>query len=156
ASLACWWSDTAVAAVGTLVPGPEAARLFELAGVRTVICAETAPSLPADSLRVITVDAEGRLPNAPEPELPADLESVDLPSPESTAAVFFTSGTTGTAKGITYTHEDCVTAARRIAGGYARNTSYRPDPAPAHLAPGVVLNAFGHTAGYVRLAFRMW
>jgi len=70
--------------------------------------------------------------------------------------VFFTSGTTGRPKGIPYTHGEMVTAAKRIAGGYARNVEYRPGPAPAHLAPGVVLNPFGHTAGYVRLSFRMW
>src|SRR5207253_124208 len=77
-SLGAWWAGAAIAAVGTLLPGPEAARLFALADVRVV------------------------------------------------------------------------------AGSYARNRGYRPDPAPAHLAPGVVFNPFGHAAGFSRLAFRMW
>ena len=62
----------------------------------------------------------------------------------------------GKPKGITHTHGDIVAAARRVAAGYARTSDYRPDPAPAHLAPGVVFNPFGHMAGYSRLAFRMW
>ncbi len=49
-----------------------------------------------------------------------------------------------------------MTAARRVAAGYARTSDYRPEPAPAHLPPGVVFNPFGHMAGYSRLAFRMW
>jgi acyl-CoA synthetase (AMP-forming)/AMP-acid ligase II len=72
------------------------------------------------------------------------------------AVVIFTSATTGFPKGITHTHGDIVAAARRVAAGYARVSEYRPDPAPAHLPPGVVFNPFGHMAGYNRLAFRMW
>jgi len=49
-----------------------------------------------------------------------------------------------------------VASARRVAAGYARTRDYRPDPAPPHLAPGVVFNPFGHMAGYSRLGFRMW
>ena len=49
-----------------------------------------------------------------------------------------------------------MAAAHGVAAGYARNSGYRPDPAPAHLAPGVLFNPFGHMAGYSRLAFRMW
>ena len=37
-----------------------------------------------------------------------------------------------------------------------RTSDYRPGPAPAHLAPGVVFNPFGHMAGYSRIGFRMW
>lgn len=147
-SLGAWWAGAQIVAVGTLMPGPEAARLFEVAQVRTVISVEEAPPLPGAS-RVITVTPEGDLVGGTPPVL-------GLPDPDATAAVFFTSGTTGLPKGITYTHGDFITAAKRIAGGYARNTAYRPSAAPPHLAPGVVFNPFGHTAGFVRLAFRMW
>jgi long-chain acyl-CoA synthetase len=153
-ALGVWWTGAAVAAVGTLLPGPEAARLFELAGVRTVVALDTAPDLPAE-FRVVTIDAEGSLAGGQETAGLGALPDA-RPAPDELAAVYFTSGTTGQPKGITYTHGELVTAAKRIAGGYARNVDYRPDPAPAHLAPGVVLNPFGHTAGFVRLAFRMW
>ena len=79
-----------------------------------------------------------------------------LPDPDSLALAIFTSGTTGQPKGITHTHHDLVAAARRVAAGYARTDDYRPEPAPAHLPPGVLFNPFGHMAGYSRLAFRMW
>jgi acyl-CoA synthetase (AMP-forming)/AMP-acid ligase II len=154
ASLATWWAGGVVAAVGTLLPGPEAGRLFELADVDTVIAIAGAPALP-ERFRVITIDEEGLVEGSPT-VVPGELPDYLLPGPGDLAAVFFTSGTTGQSKGITYTHADFITAAQRVAGGYARNLAYRPDPAPAHLPPGVIFNPFGHTAGYVRLAFRMW
>src|SRR5262249_38206287 len=79
-----------------------------------------------------------------------------VPAGDDRALAIFTSGTTGQPKGITHTHADIVAAARRVAAGYARSSDYRPDPAPAHLGPGVVFNPFGHMAGYNRLGFRMW
>ena len=153
-SLGAWWAGAAIGTVGTLLPGPEAARLFELADIDVVIALE-GTELPA-GFRVITVDEEGDLVGQPPASAAEDEPDVALPDGDDLAAVFFTSGTTGQPKGITYTHADCIVAAQRIAGGYARNTAYRPDPAPDHLAPGVVFNPFGHTAGFVRLAFRMW
>ena len=85
-----------------------------------------------------------------------DVEAESLPGTDDLAVVIFTSATTGLPKGITHTHGDIVAAARRVAAGYARTSDYRPEPAPAHLPPGVVFNPFGHMAGYSRLAFRMW
>ena len=153
-SLGAWWAGAAIGAVGTLLPGPEAARLFDLADIKVVIALD-GHDVPGD-FRVITIDEEGELVGRP-PAPPLDgAPEVALPAGDELAAVFFTSGTTGQPKGITYSHLDNVVAAQRIAGGYARNTAYRPDPAPAHLAPGVVFNPFGHTAAFVRLAFRMW
>lgn len=151
-SLGAWWAGAQIAAAGTLLPAPEAARLFNVAQVKTVISVEGAQPLPG-SFRVIAVTPEGDLAGG---AVPGPAPAVSLPDPDETAAVFFTSGTTGLPKGITYTHGDFITAARRIAGGYARNTAYRPSAAPPRLAPGVVFNPFGHTAGFVRLAFRMW
>lgn len=151
-TLGAWGAGAQVAAVGTLLPGPEAARLFDVAQVKTVISVEGAQPLPG-SFRVITVtpggDLAGGAPSRPAP-------AVRLPGPDEIAAVFFTSGTTGQPKGVTYTHGDFITAAKRIASGYASSTAYRPAAAPPHLAPGVVFNPFGHTAGFIRLAFRMW
>jgi acyl-CoA synthetase (AMP-forming)/AMP-acid ligase II len=156
-TLGAWWAGVQIAAVGTLLPGPEAARLFEVAQVKTVISVKGAPPLPS-SFRVVTVTPEGDLADdsAPVPAAGRPVPAVSLPDPDATAAIFFTSGTTGLPKGITYTHGDFVTAAKRIAGGYARNTGYRPSAAPPQLAPGVVFNPFGHTAGFIRLSFRMW
>jgi acyl-CoA synthetase (AMP-forming)/AMP-acid ligase II len=156
ASLGTWWAGAAIAAVGTLLPGPEAARLFELAEVETVVAVDGAPDLPGP-FRVITVDPDGRIVGGAAARGTGELpDPSSLPNPRQLGAVFFTSGTTGSPKGITYTHGDFVTAAKRVAGGYARNVGYRPDPAPRHLAPGVVFNPFGHAAGFNRLAFRMW
>jgi acyl-CoA synthetase (AMP-forming)/AMP-acid ligase II len=162
ASLGVWLAGGSIAAVGTLLPAPEATRLLELAGVRTVVVHADAPDLPG--FEVLRVDGEGDLldgcgPVAVPDDLPdhfPDGVPDGLPDESDLAAIFFTSGTTGQPKGIPHSHADMVIAAKRIAGGYARSVEYRPDPAPAHLAPGLVLNPFGHTAGFVRLAFRMW
>src|ERR1700722_7703053 len=153
ASLAVWLNGGAVAAVGTLVPGPEATTLFELAGTKTVIAAEDAAALGSGAM-VITVNDAGELSNPVSKEV--DMEAKRLPRPHDLAVVIFTSATTGFPKGITHTHGDIVAAARRVAAAYARTSDYRPDAAPAHLPPGVVFNPFGHMAGYSRLAFRMW
>lgn len=156
ASLGTWWAGAAIAAVGTLLPGTEAARLFDLAGVRTVITVAGGPALP-DHFRIVTIDPEGRVVGDDASRGAGELpDAAHLPNPTQLAAVFFTSGTTGIPKGITYRHEEFITGAKRVAGSYARNASYRPDPAPTHLAPGVVFNPFGHAAGFNRLGFRMW
>ena len=154
ASFGVWWAGAAVAAVGTLLPGAEAARLFEMAGVEVVV-ALAGHELPGD-FRVIEVDEEGELVGRSPAAALTAAPDVALPDPDALAALFFTSGTSGQPKGIANSHKDCVVAGQRIASGYAKNTAYRPDPAPDHLAPGVVFNAFGHSAGFVRLAFRMW
>ena len=153
ASLAVWLNGATVGAVGTLLPGPEASALFRLADAVTVIAVDGAPELEPGTT-VVRVNDAGLLQDGPDVQL--DLGSVKLPDPETLAVVIFTSGTTGKPKGITHTHGDVVAAARRVAAGYARTSDYRPDPAPAHLPPGVVFNPFGHMAGYSRLAFRMW
>lgn len=156
ASLGVWWHRCMVAAVGTLLPPIEADRLFQLAGVKTVVSFADAPALP-DSYRVVGIDAEGILEGEADPG-DAGWEEADLvlPDPDDVALAIFTSGTTGRAKGITHTHGDVVAASRRVAANYARNRDYRPDPAPAHLPPGVIFNPFGHMAGYNRLGFRLW
>jgi long-chain acyl-CoA synthetase len=156
ASLGVWCTGAAVAAVGTLLPGAEAARLFDMADVAAVVTVADAPKLPGDQL-VLRLDAEGLLEGEPDPGdtgwATADLT---LPASDDLAIALFTSGTTGQPKGITHTHGDVVATSRRVAAGYARTSDYRPGPAPAHLAPGVVFTPFGHMAGYSRLGFRMW
>ena len=153
ASLAVWLRGAAVGAVGTLLPGPEASALFELAEVKVVVAVDGAPDLEPGPT-VVRVGEDGSVGSATEGSL--DVREVELPDTASLAVVIFTSGTTGKPKGITHTHGDVVAAARRVAAGYARTSDYRPGPAPAHLPPGVVFNPFGHMAGYSRLAFRMW
>ncbi|HET6953533.1 MAG TPA: class I adenylate-forming enzyme family protein [Acidimicrobiales bacterium] len=154
ASLAAWLRGAGVAAVGTLVPGPEAAALFALADVAAVVAVHGAPELPGGAT-VIRIDDDGSLDGSG-PDRGWEAADLRPPSPEELAVAIFTSGTTGQPKGITHSHADIVAAARRVAAGYARTSGYRPDPAPAHLAPGVLFNPFGHMAGYSRLAFRMW
>ena len=160
ASLAVWRNGGVVAAAGTLLPGTEVARLFELADVRRVVTVTDAPFFGTYH-HVLRVDESGRLVDP----LPGDGDAGEsgwedaagaLPAADDRAVAILTSGTTGRPKGITHTHGDLVAAARRVAAAYARDSGYRPDPAPAHLAPGVVFNPFGHMAGYSRLAFRMW
>jgi len=150
ASLAVWLNGAGVAAAGTLLPAPEAAGLFALAEVRAVVAVEDAPALDWSG-EVLRVD-EGGL-GATGGRAPGER---GLPEGGDEAVAIFTSGTTGAPKGITHTHADIVASARRVAAGYARTSDYRPEPAPAHLAPGTHFNPFGHMAGYSRLAFRMW
>src|SRR5262245_32484751 len=156
ASLAVWWSGGVVAAAGTLLPGAEADRLFDLAGVARVVTVQDAPALPGDRL-VFRLDDEGLLDGEPERD-DRGWEDAALPLPDAddVAVAIFTSGTTGRPKGVPHTHGDLVLAASSVAAAYARDGGYRPEPAPAHLAPGVLFNPFGHMAGYSRLAFRMW
>ncbi len=151
ASLAVWMNGAAVAAAGTLLPPVEATNLFELAAATHVVALAGAPDLTG-GFTVLSVDDEGRFADSD----PGAFDDFRVPEPDDLAVAIFTSGTTGRPKGITHTHADIITAARSVAGGYARNSDYRPDPAPAHLAPGVLFNPFGHLAGYSRLAFRMW
>jgi acyl-CoA synthetase (AMP-forming)/AMP-acid ligase II len=156
ASLGVWGCRAVVAAVGTLLPASEAARLFDMADVAVVVSVADASELPGDRV-VLRVDAEGLLEGEEDPrDTDWDLEALTLPESDDLALALFTSGTTGTPKGITHTHHDVVASSRRVAAGYARTSDYRPTPAPAHLAPGVVFNPFGHMAGYSRIGFRMW
>ena len=156
ASLGVWWSGGMVAAAGTLLPSAEAARLFEVADVKRVVTVADAPD-PLRAYDVIRIDADGRLVGEEDPdEAGWDAVTLARPDADDLAVAIFTSGTTGRPKGVTHTHRDVVAAARNVAAAYARQSSYRPDPAPARLAPGVVFNPFGHMAGYSRLAFRMW
>jgi long-chain acyl-CoA synthetase len=156
ASLAVWLNGGAVAAAGTLLPSLEAAGLFALADSKIVVTTVDAPDVARD-FTVVRIDPDGLLEGTAPPEATEwETASLELPDADDLAVVIFTSGTTGRPKGITHTHRDIVLAARSVAAGYARNSDYRPDPAPARLAPGVVFNPFGHMAGYSRLAFRMW
>ncbi len=156
ASLAVWLHGGTVAAVGTLVPPGEAAGLFALADAKVVLTTVDAPE-PDGTFDVLRVDGDGLLAGAVVPIGDGrDSHGFAAPDTDDLAVAIFTSGTTGRPKGITHTHADIVAAARRVAAAYARRDDYRPDPAPAHLAPGVVFNPYGHLAGYSRLAFRMW
>jgi acyl-CoA synthetase (AMP-forming)/AMP-acid ligase II len=153
--MAVWLNRATLAAVGTLLPGPESSALFELAESKVVVAIEGAPTLDPGPT-VVSIDEAGLLPDTGTPAgLDASMNG-PVPDPEALAIVIFTSGTTGRPKGITHTHGDMVAAGRRVAAAYARTSDYRPDPAPGHLPPGVVFNPFGHMAGYSRLAFRMW
>ena len=66
ASLGVWCTGAAVAAVGTLLPAAEAARLFDMADVAAVVTVADAPKLPGDQ-PVLRLDAEGLLEGEPDP-----------------------------------------------------------------------------------------
>jgi len=155
ASLAVWHAGAVVAAVGTLLPSVEASRLFELAGVRVVVRVEGSSALDPN-FEEIVINEEGFVISEASDLSGMPSTTLTLPDPESIACIFFTSGTTGRPKGITHTHRDFVDGARKVASAYAKSDGFRPRTAPANLAPGVVFNPFGHTAGYGRLGFRLW
>jgi len=157
ASLAVWFRGASVAAVGTMLPGHEAAVLLGVADAAVVFTVPGAPEL-AGNFTMVTIDENGSVPGATtlSDDGLADLAAVALPETTSLALAIFTSGTTGRPKGITHTHADIVVAARRVAAGYARTSDYRPDPAPAHLPPGLSFSPFGHMAAITRLSLRMW
>ena len=134
ASLGAWCARAAVAAVGTLLPGAEAARLFDMADVATVVTVTDAPELPGDR-RVLRLDAEGLLEGEPDPgDTDWDTADLTLPASDDLAVALFTSGTTGKPKGITHTHRDVIATARRVAAGYAPHE--RLPPGSGAGAPG--------------------
>jgi long-chain acyl-CoA synthetase len=155
ASLAVWFLDAAVAAVGTMLPGAEAERLLMIAEAKVVIAGATAPPI-GDRFQLVRVSDAGTVDGLPSHPLDEALAELEPPTPGALAVAIFTSGTTGQPKGITHTHNDLIAAVNRVAAGYARTSSYRPAPAPAHLPPGLSFSPFGHMAAFTRLSLRMW
>lgn len=116
ASLAVWHCGATVGAVGTLLPGPEASALFELAATKVVIAGFGAPEIEPGHL-MVNIDETGLVVEHRNVSVPTN--ELALPDPDDSALVIFTSGTTGRPKGITHTHDDLISAARRVAAAYA-------------------------------------
>ena len=157
ASLGVWCAAAAVAAVGTLLPGAEAARLFDMADVAAVVTVADAPELPGDQ-PVLRLDAEGLLEGEPDPgDTDWDHRRPRPPGAGRSRDRALHLGNDRSAQG----HHAHPRRPRRVVatggGGLrARRATTAPVPRPPHLAPGVVFNPFGHMAGYSRLGFRMW
>jgi acyl-CoA synthetase (AMP-forming)/AMP-acid ligase II len=154
ASLGVWRSGRSIVACGTLLSAAEASRAFHLAGTTTVITTEP-DVLNGLGLTIIEVDESGAICQPRSRDADAQHEPAN-PTPDSEAVVFFTSGTTGTPKGVPHTHGDLIRWARQVAGAYARDSGFWPTTAPRHVAPGVIFTPFGHIGGYLSLAFRVW
>ena len=80
-SLGVWYARAAVAAVGTLLPGVEAGRLFDMADVAAVVTVTDAPELPGDHA-VLRLDDEGLLEGDADPG-DTDWATADLTLPAS-------------------------------------------------------------------------
>ncbi len=152
-SLAVWRLGGSVVACGTLLSPKEAKRAFELAGVELVIT--TAADAVAElGLPAHVVDEGGRELGA-EGGAAGRCPCVAI-SPDDEAVVFFTSGTTGTPKGVCHKQADLIHWAEQVASAYASSPGFRLTTAPARVAPGVIFTPFGHIGGYLAMSFRVW
>ena len=144
-----------VAAVGTLVPPAEAARLFAMAGVRTVVTVMGVAAPPGD-FRVVRIGDDGLLEgHADTGEIDGDGNDLPLPSGDDPR---WRSSRPGRRVSRRASPTRTPTSSPRH-DGWRPGTAHERVPAgsrAAHLAPGVVFNPFGHMAGYNRLGFRMW
>ena len=158
ASLAVWFSGGAVAAAGTLLPPVEAAGAVR-AGRREDGRDDDgrAGARPATS-PCVRIDDDGSLVDATDPVAHAwdDADLRACPTPTISPSRSSRRARPG---GRRASRTRTATSSRpRAAWPRATRATATtgPTPRPAHLAPGVLFNPFGHMAGYSRLAFRMW
>jgi long-chain acyl-CoA synthetase len=150
ASFAVWSVGGVVAACGGLTRLPEVERRLELVG-STLAIVDGGLDRPA-GLPTIVVDHEG---DALDPR-PADPVDPVVPVLDGAAAIMFTSGTTGVAKPIVFSHRRIADGPRMTAGAYSRSADFRPRASDPSKAPAISFNPFGHAASLGRMVFRMY
>ena len=112
--LACFKAGLVVVPLNYRYMSPEIDHALEVSGAKAMLAhaernedlaaSKLAPELP---LGIISHSTSQKDVASLEKMLSADVEAVDLPppDPDTYAAIFFTSGSTGPAKGVTHTHE---------------------------------------------------
>jgi acyl-CoA synthetase (AMP-forming)/AMP-acid ligase II len=150
ASLATWWLDCVVGVCGAVTPASEASRRFDLIQPKAIVAAS---GLESVGRRTIFVGAEG---TPLQPNATVGVFERSSPTPESDACVFFTSGTTGEAKALIYSHEGLTDIPRSTVGAYSKSARFRPRVADADKPPVISFNPFGHIASFGRMLFRLY
>ena len=153
AVLATWQCGGIAAICGAVSPPGEAQRRFRVTRAVGVVAAADAPQLGGD-WPVVNVDESGAL--AGETQASALVVPSLRPGPQDAAAVWFTSGTTGDAKGIVKTQHDLVWPSRRTAATYSRSPDFRPRVADPSKPPAISFNPFGQVASFGRLMFYLY
>lgn len=157
AVFAVWSCGATAAACGRLVPAHDAVVSLHLAGATTVTTTSDAAELAA-AFQVIRLSEEGDADPSCGAAGTADASARDIvePLPDSVATVIFSSGTTGTPKGIPAKHRNYITGARQQAAAFAGTPAFRRTAAPPKVAPHIIFSPFGHGSPFGQLAFRMW
>jgi acyl-CoA synthetase (AMP-forming)/AMP-acid ligase II len=153
ASFAAWSRGLIVAAINRLMPEQTAAELLRLSDA---VCVCVAPDdATSDQLDIpaIPVSVEGAGAAANRDGVPQPLTP---PAPSGSAAILFTSGTTGAPKAFAWTHQRIGDDARNQAASYATRPHFRDSVAPVSVAPIVSFTAYGHAAAYGSLALALW
>ncbi len=125
--VACFKAGLVIVPLNYRYMSPEIDHALEVSGARVLVAhaernediaaSRLAPDLP---LGIITHSAQEKELVSLEKMLLTDIEDVDIPAPdpESPAAIFFTSGSTGPAKGVTHTYESLCWMIASAAGAF--------------------------------------
>lgn len=150
AAFATWSTGASIAACGGLTPLPEVHRRFGVVSPKLAVVTTGLPQ--PDGVVSIEVSSEGIASERRETTTATKIS----PTPDSTAAILFTSGTTGASKPVVFSHQRLADGPRMTAGAYASSADFRPRTAPGNKPPAISFNPFGHAASLGRMVFRMY